>query len=93
MALSDPQFWIALLQIIGVNIVLSGDNAVVIALAALSGLQSALHERRASWVASRRVRGPSSRTRPTAAAAGSRPRAAGRRLRPGARKVVGRFRK
>ncbi len=40
MALSDPQFWIALLQIIGVNIVLSGDNAVVIALAALSELQS-----------------------------------------------------
>jgi YjbE family integral membrane protein len=31
-----PQFWIALLQIIGVNIVLSGDNAVVIALAARS---------------------------------------------------------
>jgi YjbE family integral membrane protein len=32
--LSSTQFWIALLQIIGVNIVLSGDNAVVIALAA-----------------------------------------------------------
>ena len=33
--LSSPQmFWIPLLQIIGVNIVLSGDNAVVIALAA-----------------------------------------------------------
>jgi len=31
-----PQFGIALLQIIGVNIVLSGDNAVVIALAARS---------------------------------------------------------
>jgi len=31
-----PQFWVALLQIIGVNIVLSGDNAVVIALAARS---------------------------------------------------------
>ncbi|MGQ0662280.1 MAG: TerC family protein [Pseudomonadota bacterium] len=28
-----PQFWTALLQIIGVNIILSGDNAVVIALA------------------------------------------------------------
>jgi predicted tellurium resistance membrane protein TerC len=28
-ALSDPQFWIALLQIIGVNIVLSWDNAVI----------------------------------------------------------------
>jgi YjbE family integral membrane protein len=31
-----PVFWLALLQIIGVNIVLSGDNAVVIALAARS---------------------------------------------------------
>ena len=30
----DPTFWVALIQIIGVNIVLSGDNAVVIALAA-----------------------------------------------------------
>ena len=29
-------FWIAALQIIGVNIILSGDNAVVIALACLS---------------------------------------------------------
>jgi YjbE family integral membrane protein len=34
--LSDPIFWTALLKIIGVNIVLSGDNAVVIALAARS---------------------------------------------------------
>ena len=34
MSYSSPEFWIALLQIIGVNIVLSGDNAVVIALAA-----------------------------------------------------------
>ena len=33
---SSPEFWIALMQIIGVNIVLSGDNAVVIALAARS---------------------------------------------------------
>ena len=32
----DPVFWMALLKIIGVNIVLSGDNAVVIALAARS---------------------------------------------------------
>jgi YjbE family integral membrane protein len=32
--LGDPLFWIGLMQIIGVNIVLSGDNAVVIALAA-----------------------------------------------------------
>jgi YjbE family integral membrane protein len=39
--LSGPEFWIGLLQIIGVNIVLSGDNAVVIALAARS-----LHGRR-----------------------------------------------
>lgn len=31
-----PAFWVALAQIIGVNIVLSGDNAVVIALAARS---------------------------------------------------------
>jgi YjbE family integral membrane protein len=36
MDISDPIFWTALLQIIGVNIVLSGDNAVVIALAARS---------------------------------------------------------
>jgi YjbE family integral membrane protein len=33
---ADGGFWIALLQIIGINIVLSGDNAVVIALAARS---------------------------------------------------------
>src|SRR6185503_2262666 len=36
MAFDDPGFWTALLKIIGVNIVLSGDNAVVIALAARS---------------------------------------------------------
>ena len=36
MSFSDTAFWIALMQIIGVNIVLSGDNAVVIALAARS---------------------------------------------------------
>ena len=36
MNLVDPFFWTALLKIIGVNIVLSGDNAVVIALAARS---------------------------------------------------------
>ncbi|HXZ95532.1 MAG TPA: TerC family protein [Burkholderiales bacterium] len=34
--LSSPDFWIGLFQIIGVNILLSGDNAVVIALAARS---------------------------------------------------------
>lgn len=36
MELSSAAFWIALLQIIWVNILLSGDNAVVIALAARS---------------------------------------------------------
>jgi len=36
MDLTDPLLWTALLKIIGVNIVLSGDNAVVIALAARS---------------------------------------------------------
>src|SRR5205814_3734717 len=36
MSILDPFFWTALLKIIGVNIVLSGDNAVVIALAARS---------------------------------------------------------
>jgi YjbE family integral membrane protein len=36
MAFDDPLFWTALLKIIGVNVVLSGDNAVVIALAARS---------------------------------------------------------
>jgi YjbE family integral membrane protein len=36
MNLVDPLFWTALLKIIGINIVLSGDNAVVIALAARS---------------------------------------------------------
>jgi YjbE family integral membrane protein len=34
--LSTPHFWVGLLEIIGVNILLSGDNAVVIALAARS---------------------------------------------------------
>lgn len=34
--LGSPEFWIGLAKIIGVNIVLSGDNAVVIALAARS---------------------------------------------------------
>jgi len=36
MNFTDPLFWASLMQIIGVNIVLSGDNAVVIALAARS---------------------------------------------------------
>jgi YjbE family integral membrane protein len=33
--LTQPAFWIAVLQIIGVNVILSGDNAVVIALACM----------------------------------------------------------
>src|SRR5947199_6357459 len=36
MSFDDPALWAALLKIIGVNVVLSGDNAVVIALAARS---------------------------------------------------------
>src|ERR1700682_6493356 len=36
MTFDDPLLWTALFKIIGVNIVLSGDNAVVIALAARS---------------------------------------------------------
>jgi YjbE family integral membrane protein len=36
MTFTDTAFWVALMQIIGINIVLSGDNAVVIALAARS---------------------------------------------------------
>jgi YjbE family integral membrane protein len=36
MEFASPDFWVALVQIIGINIVLSGDNAVVIALAARS---------------------------------------------------------
>jgi YjbE family integral membrane protein len=34
--ISHPPFWIAVLQIIGVNIILSGDNAVVIAMACMT---------------------------------------------------------
>ena len=34
--LSHPDFWVGLLKIIWINIILSGDNAVVIALAARS---------------------------------------------------------
>ena len=33
---TEPQFWVALLQIIGIDILLSGDNAIVIALACRS---------------------------------------------------------
>ena len=42
--LSTPHFWVGLLEIIGVNILLSGDNAVVIALAARS-LPAGQHSR------------------------------------------------
>jgi YjbE family integral membrane protein len=48
MSFTDPEFWIALLQIIGVNIVLSGDNAVVIALAA-RGLPAEQQKRAVAW--------------------------------------------
>jgi YjbE family integral membrane protein len=48
MSLYDPVFWIALVQIIGVNIVLSGDNAVVIALAA-RGLPPDQQKRAVAW--------------------------------------------
>jgi YjbE family integral membrane protein len=41
-------FWLALMQIIGVNIVLSGDNAVVIALAA-RGLPPEQQKRAVAW--------------------------------------------
>jgi predicted tellurium resistance membrane protein TerC len=34
--LQSPDFWTGLLKIIGINIILSGDNAVVIAMAARS---------------------------------------------------------
>jgi predicted tellurium resistance membrane protein TerC len=36
MEIGTPQFWLATLQIILINILLSGDNAVVIALASRS---------------------------------------------------------
>lgn len=49
-----PAFWVALLQIIGVNIVLSGDNAVVIALAARS-LPPAQQNRAVFWGSSAAV--------------------------------------
>src|SRR6478609_4312797 len=44
MHLEDPLFWTAVLQIIWINILLSGDNAVVIALACRS-----LPERQRFW--------------------------------------------
>ncbi len=48
MSFSSPEFWIALMQIIGVNIVLSGDNAVVIALAA-RGLPADQQKKAIAW--------------------------------------------
>jgi YjbE family integral membrane protein len=48
MSFSSPEFWVALLQIIGVNIVLSGDNAVVIALAA-RGLPAHQQKKAVAW--------------------------------------------
>ena len=48
MSFASADFWIALLQIIGVNIVLSGDNAVVIALAA-RGLPADKQKRAVAW--------------------------------------------
>jgi YjbE family integral membrane protein len=48
MTFDSPEFWIALLEIIGVNIVLSGDNAVVIALAA-RGLPAEQQNRAVAW--------------------------------------------
>jgi YjbE family integral membrane protein len=48
MGFDSSAFWIALLQIIGVNIVLSGDNAVVIALAA-RGLPPAQQKKAIAW--------------------------------------------
>ena len=48
MSFATPEFWVALLQIIGVNIVLSGDNAVVIALAA-RGLPAEQQKRAVAW--------------------------------------------
>ena len=48
MTFGSPEFWIALMQIIGVNIVLSGDNAVVIALAA-RGLPPHQQKQAVAW--------------------------------------------
>src|SRR5580765_6806631 len=48
MDIGSQAFWIALVQIIGVNIVLSGDNAVVIALAA-RGLPPEQQKRAVAW--------------------------------------------
>lgn len=52
--LFDQAFWIALIQIIGIDIVLSGDNAVVIALAARS-LPDAQRKQAVMWGSSAAV--------------------------------------
>jgi YjbE family integral membrane protein len=48
MSFSSLEFWVALMEIIGVNIVLSGDNAVVIALAA-RGLPAHQQTKAVAW--------------------------------------------
>jgi YjbE family integral membrane protein len=48
MSFGSPEFWIALMQIIGVSIVLSGDNVVVIALAA-RGLPEQQQKKAIAW--------------------------------------------
>ena len=50
--ISNPQFWIAVMQIIAIDIVLGGDNAVVIALACRR-----LPERQRSAVVLRHIEG------------------------------------
>jgi len=52
--LFDHAFWIALIQIIGIDIVLSGDNAVVIALAA-RGLKPEQRKKAVMWGSSAAV--------------------------------------
>jgi predicted tellurium resistance membrane protein TerC len=53
MAFGASEFWITLLQIIGINMVLSGDNALVIAPAA-RGLPPQQQKRAVAWAAARR---------------------------------------
>lgn len=45
---ADPEFWVGLLKIIWINVVLSGDNAVVIAMAARS-LRAEEQRRAIAW--------------------------------------------
>jgi len=45
---ASPEFWIAVMQIIAIDVVLSGDNAIVIALACRS-LPPALRRRGIFW--------------------------------------------